>query len=149
MNIACDPKGKPSVCFSGDLTRLAISLVTAPSGWASAAGFDTAPCLSLFAGVLPCVPLWERYGICNARALYIGGFRNSAVSPISEKPEALDLIINFLALVRPPFLPCRWVLLFSVSGDLGCATRLVFSKPCFSCFLSDALNASDIDDWWC
>jgi hypothetical protein len=36
-----------------------------------------------------------------------------------------------------------------VSGDLGCATCLVFSKPRFSGFLSDALNTSDIDDWRC
>ena len=90
MKLACEPTGKPSVRFSSGWIVLAISLTTAPSGRAAAAGLNTAPCPSLFACVLPCVPLWEPYGICNARALYIGGFRYSAVSPISEKPEASD-----------------------------------------------------------
>ena len=87
MKLACEPIGKPSVRFSGGWIVLVISLTTARP---AAAGLVTAPCPSLFASVSCCGFWWEPYGIGNARAIYIGGFRNLAVSPISKKPEASD-----------------------------------------------------------
>ena len=123
-----------------------MALTNAPSGRAAAAGLGAAPCPPLFADVLTCGFWWELYGIGNARAIYTGCFRNSDVSTVPFEPDAVNCVSSFLASMRPPFLPFR-------QGDMllvdGAAFGFVLSKPCFSCFLSNALNAADGDNSGC
>ena len=107
MKLACEPIGKPSVCFAGGWIVLAISLTTAPSGRAAAAELGTAPCPSLFANVFLCGFGWEQYGIGNAGAIYIGRFRNSGVSADPIGFDAVNCVSNFLASMRPSFLSIR------------------------------------------
>lgn len=107
MKLFCEPTGKPSVRFSGGWIVLAISLTNAPSGRAAAEGLGAAPCPPLFAAVLPCGLWWERYGIGNARAIYIGRFRNSGVSAVPVEPDAVNCVSSFFASIGPPILPFR------------------------------------------
>ena len=146
MKFACEPTGKLPVRFSGGWIVLAISLTTAPSRRAAAAGLGAAPCPSLFAPVLPYGLWWEPYGIGNARAIYIGRFRNSGVSAVPLEPDAVNCVSSFLASMRPPFLPFRPGKMLLVDGAASC---FVLSKPCLSRFLSDALNAADGDNGGC
>ena len=48
--------------------------------------------------------------------------------------------------MRPPFLPFRPGEMLLVDGA---ASGFVLSKPCLSCFLSDALNAANGDNGGC
>ena len=146
MKLACDPTGKPSVLFSGGWIVLVTSLINAASGRAAAAGLGAAPCPPLFANVSLCGFWWEQYGIGNARAIYIGRFRNSGVSAFPLEPDAVICVSSFLASMRPPFLPFRPGEMLLVDGAVSC---FVLSKPCLSRFLSDALNAADGDNGWC
>lgn len=146
MKLACEPTGKLSVRFSGGWIVLAISLTTAPSGRAAAAGMGAAPCPSLFASVLLYGFWWETYGIGNARAIYIGRFRNSGVSAVPLEPDAVNCVSSFLTSMRPRFLPFRPGKMLLVDGA---ASGFVLSKPCFCRFLSDALNAANGDNGGC
>ena len=146
MKLACEPTGKPSVHFSGGWIVSAISLIIAPSGRTAAVGLGTALCPPLFARVSLRGAWWEQYGTGNARAIYIGRFRNSGVSAVPLEPEAVNCVSSFLASMRPPFLPFRPGEMLLVDGA---ASGFVLSKPCLSCFLSDALNAADGDNGRC
>ena len=123
-----------------------ISPTNAPSGRAAAAGLDAAPCPPLFAEVSLCGLWWEPYGIGNARAIYIGRFRNSGVSAVPFEPDAVNCVSSFLTSMRSPFLPFRPGEMLLVDGA---ASGFVLSKPRLSCFLSDALNATDGDNGRC
>jgi len=93
--------------------------------------------------------MWVLVGtvrIGNARAIYIGRFRNSGVSAVLLEPDAVNCVSSFLASMRPPFLPFRPGEMLLVDGA---AFGFVLSKPCLSRFLSDALNATDGDKGWC
>ena len=104
------------------------------------------PCPPLFAEVSLCGFWWEQYGIGNARAIYIGRFRNSGVSAVPFEPDAVNCVSSFLTSMRSPFLPFRPGEMLLVDGA---ASGFVLSKPCLSRFLSDALNAADGDNGGC
>ena len=123
-----------------------VSLTTASSGCAAVAALNAAPCAPLFACVSLCGSCWEQYGIGNARAIYIGRFRNSGVSAVPLEPDAVNCVSSFLASIGPPILPFRPGKVVLVDGA---AFGFVLSKPCLSCFLSDALNATDGDNGGC
>ena len=122
------------------------SLTTAPSERAAAAGLGAAPCPPLFAKVSLRGSWWEPYGIGNARAIYIGRFRNSGVSADPIGCDPVNCVSSFLASIGPPILPFRPGQVLLVDGA---ASGFVLSKPCLSRFLSDALNAADGDNGRC